>query len=171
MVNAGAMREAAQRADAGEASAGPASEVETMSYPLTAEGSADDLPRTLRREKEAREREAREREAAERAQAQREALPMGPAQPMETQHGAANEPGLYAMPDPNYVPVAEPVMPASVQRFDVPFLHLVGFFLKAVVAAVPALILLAAILWVGGQVLKMLFPWLIQAQILIQFPH
>lgn len=142
-----------------------------MSYPLTADGGHDDLPRALRREKEAREREAREREAADRAMSEREALPMGPPAKPEPAGAPKADPGLYAMPDPSYVPVAEPTMPASVQRFDVPFLHLVAFFLKAVIAAIPALILLGALLWVGGQVLKMLFPWLVQAQILIQFPH
>jgi hypothetical protein len=34
-----------------------------MSIPLTADGDMEDLPRTVRREKEARAREAREREA------------------------------------------------------------------------------------------------------------
>jgi hypothetical protein len=147
-----------------------------MNYPLIADGGPDDLPRTLRREKEAREREAREREAAERAQAQRETLSMGPAHitepamagPMPPQR---DETTLYAMPDKSYIPVSEPLMPATVERFDVPFLHLVTFFLKAVIAAIPALILLTAVMWVGGQIVKMFFPWLLKAQILIQFPN
>lgn len=149
-----------------------------MSYPLTADGGPDDLPRTLRREKEAREREAREREAAERANNERETLSMGPAftAPARTHDTAADhtpyaKSDMYAMPDGAYMPVAEPVMPASVQRFDVPFTHLVVFFLKAVLAAIPALILLTAVLWVGGQLLKIFFPWLLKAQILIHFPN
>lgn len=147
-----------------------------MSYPLTADGGPDDLPRTFRREREAREREAREREAAERAQAEREALPMGPAPQPHPSIAAAPSPAvakdaIYAAPDPNYIAAGEPTMPASVQRFDVPFLHLVAFFLKAVIAAIPALILLAALLWGGGQLLKMFFPWLVKAQILIHFPN
>lgn len=147
-----------------------------MSYPLTADGGPDDLPRTFRREREAREREAREREAADRAQAERETLPMGPApQPHPASAAAAATPptkdAMYAVPDPNYVATGEPTMPASVQRFDVPFLHLVAFFLKAAIAAIPALILLTALLWGGGQLLKAFFPWLIKAQILIHFPN
>lgn len=151
-----------------------------MSYSLTADGGPDDLPRTLRREKEAREREAREREAAERAQAERETLSMGPSEGTSTNASRTHEPAmsmsrddanLYAMPDSAYMPVAEPMMPASVQRFDVPFMRLVTFFLKAAVAAIPALVLLTAIMWVGGQILKFFFPWLLQAQILIHFPN
>ena len=61
--------------------------------------------------------------------------------------------------------------PASVRRFDVPFLHLVSFFLKAVLAAIPALILLTAILWVAGSALEAMFPELIKMKILISFPN
>ena len=147
-----------------------------MTYPLTAEGGPDDLPRTLRREKEAREREAREREAAERAQDERETLSFGevhpkPSEPMNRADSKEADPRMYTMPDTNYAPISEPTMPASVERFNVPFNHLVVFFLKAVVAAIPALILLTAIMWVGGLLLKFFFPWLIQAQILIPFPN
>lgn len=147
-----------------------------MSYPLTADGGPDDLPRTFRREREAREREAREREAAERAQAERESLPMGPTPQPHPAAAAAASPTpakdtMYAVPDPNYIATGEPTMPASVQRIDVPFLHLVAFFLKAVIAAIPALILLTALLWIGGQALKTFFPWLMKAQILIHFPN
>ena len=148
-----------------------------MSYPLTVEDGPDDLPRALRREKEAREREARERSAADRAQAERETLSMGPARAADTQAMSAGAPPqqagstLYAMPDSSYIPVAEPLMPASVQRFDVPFMQLVMFFLKAAFAAIPALILLTVAMWIGGQFLKMFFPWLLKAQILIHFPN
>lgn len=147
-----------------------------MSYPLAADDGPDDLPRTLRREIEARERQAREREAADRAQTARETLSMGPARinepvmsdPMPPHQDEAT---LYAMPDSTYIPVSEPMMPASVQRFDVPFMHLVTFFLKAAVAAIPALILLTMVMWIGGQILKFFFPWLLKAQILIHFPN
>ncbi len=148
-----------------------------MSYPLTVDDGPDDLPRTLRREKELREREARERSAADRAQAERETLAMGPPRVADPVMSAPASPQrssdstLYAMPDTSFMPVTEPIMPASVQRFDVPFAHLVTFFLKAAVAAIPALILLIAMMWVGGQVLKVFFPWLVKAQILIHFPN
>ncbi len=144
-----------------------------MSYPLTADGGPDGLPRTLRREKE-----AREREAAERANSEREALSMRPAVASSArapeppaEHHSRVQSDMYAMPDGAYLPVAEPIMPASVQRFDVSFMHLVTFFLKAVIAAIPALILLTGVLWVGGQLTKIFFPWLLKAQILIHFPN
>ena len=142
-----------------------------MSYTLTADGGPDDLPRTLRREKEAREREAREREAAERAQDARETLSMGTHPTSAEEAVAPLAPDAYAAPEPDFMPGPEPAVPASVQRFDVPFQHLVMFFLKAVVAAIPALILLTGIMWVGGQLLKFFFPWLLTAQILIHFPN
>ncbi|MGD9783434.1 MAG: hypothetical protein AB7E80_02420 [Hyphomicrobiaceae bacterium] len=139
-----------------------------MSYPLTADGGPDDLPRTLRREKEAREREAREREAAERAAAAREALPMGGPSPV---HAAPATSDLYVMPEAAYADDATAPIAARVVRFDVPFGHLMMFFLKAVLAAIPAMILLGAVLWGAGQLVKALFPWLIKAQILIHFPN
>lgn len=142
-----------------------------MSYSVTADGGPDDLPRTFRREKEAREREAREREAAERAQNERETLPMGATASPQPMTASIQDRGMYAMPDPGYAAVDETQMPATVQRIDVPFVHLVTFFLKAVVAAIPALILLGVILWLGGHLLKTFFPWLVKAQILIHFPN
>lgn len=144
-----------------------------MSYSLTADGGPEDLPRTLRREKEAREREAREREAAERAAAQREALPMGgPPEAASMMMGPADRAGpVYALPDAAYAPMDETAMPALVTRIDVPFFHLVAFFLKAVIAAIPALVLLAVLMWGLGQLLQAYFPWLVKAQILIHFPN
>ncbi len=145
----------------------------------------DDLPRTFRREKEAREREAREREAKEReardrqmaerqakerAQRERAAAPaLSVAAPYLS---AAPEPGanpqVYA--DPAVQPdIADMPYPATVRRIDVPFFHLMAFFLKAVVAAIPALILLTAILWFLGQGLSTFFPELVKMKILIGF--
>lgn len=130
-----------------------------MSIPLTADGDMDDLPRTLRREKEARAREAREREARER-----DAQPSGLAAPQP-------EPVAYTSSDPYAAyPAAEPY-PASVRAIDVPFVHLMLFFLKAAFAAIPAIILLAGILWLGGQALEAAFPELLKAKILITFPN
>ncbi len=51
-----------------------------------------------------------------------------------------------------------PAAPATVVRFDVPFTHLMGFFIKAVFAAIPALILLGVLLWFAGSLLKTLLP-------------
>jgi hypothetical protein len=103
----------------------------------------DDLPRTLRREREARQREA------------------------------AGRPPAYLMRDKPYAdspPTDEP-MPAAVVRFDVPFVHLAAFFLKAVIAAIPALILLGVLLWLAGDLLQTFFPALVKMQILIRFPN
>lgn len=123
----------------------------------------DDLPRTFRREREAREREARERAAAERAAA--------PSLPTPDDYAAGGpQPQVYS--DPSLAPAIEDMpYPASVRRFDVPFLHLVGFFLKAVIAAIPALILLTVILWFAGAALQALFPELVKMKILIGFQN
>jgi hypothetical protein len=117
------------------------------SIALAADGGPDDLPRTFRREREAREREAREREAA---------APVAPLMAMDRAPAA--------------VAPYEDLAPAAVRRFDVPFLHLMTFFLKAVLAAIPALILLGAILWLSGHLLQTFFPQLIKMKILISFP-
>jgi hypothetical protein len=116
-----------------------------------ADGDIDDLPRTLRREREAREREARERDAKARAAT------------LTHDFGASD-----AERD---LPAFSAAAAATVVRFDVPFFHLMAFFLKAVLAAIPALILLGALLWLAGDILRNLFPWLVKMQILIRFPN
>jgi hypothetical protein len=122
----------------------------------------DDLPKTFRREKEARAREARERAAQERAAAP--SLSTGP------DDYSGPRPQIYRSADAD--PRSEDAPPsATVRRFDVPFLHLVKFFLKAVLAAIPALILLGVILWLAGAGLQALFPQLIKMKILISFPN
>lgn len=145
-------------------------------YPLIADGGPDDLPRTLRRERDAREREARERLAKEReaslaANAQR-------GQSADASIGAPNIGsglGGQTMADPFVVADHEYAhaapLPSVVRRFDVPFLHLVVFFLKAVFAMVPALIVLGLILWGIGQFLQTFFPQLVKMQILVWFPN
>jgi hypothetical protein len=130
-----------------------------MSIPLTADGDVEDLPRTLRREKEARAREAREREARDR-----DAQPSGLAAPQP-------EPAAYASADPYAAYPAAEAYPASVRSIDVPFFRLMLFFVKAVFAAVPAIVLLVGLLWLGGQALEAAFPELLKAKILITFPN
>ncbi len=122
----------------------------------------EDLPRTLRREKEARAREARERAAQERVAAP--TLSMGP------EDRSRPEPRIYAGADVG-PDIAEKRVPASVRSIDLPFPDLVLFFLRAVVASIPALILLGAILWILGTALELIFPWLIKMKILISFPN
>lgn len=123
-----------------------------MSMPLTADGDMEDLPRTLRREKEARAREARDREASGLSAQAPE--PMG--------YNADR----YAAP---YEPAD--TYPAAVRAIEVPFFQLMLFFIKAVFAAIPALIILAGLLWLGGQALEAAFPELLKAKILITFPN
>ena len=126
----------------------------------------EDLPRTFRREKEARAREARERAAQERAAA--------PSLSMGDEDRSRPQPQIYATADlaPNSSAGSpDALIPASVRNFDVPFIQLTLFFLRAVVASIPALILLTAILWMFGALLEMAFPWLIKTKILISFPN
>lgn len=132
----------------------------------------DDLPRTFRREKEARAREARERAAQERAAAPTlSTMPEGYG-PAPAPHASQLPPQPRVEADPSYAPaIADMPYPASVRRFDVPFFHLMTFFLKAVVAAIPALIVLIAILWVAGTALQAFFPELVKMKILISFPN
>lgn len=122
----------------------------------------DDLPRTFRREKEARAREARERAAQERAAA--------PSLSTGADEYARPQPRIYGHPGDDPRPYSE-FAPATVRAFDVPFVHLVTFFLKAVLAGIPALLLLGAILWFMGTGLEMAFPQLIKMKILVSFPN
>ena len=110
---------------------------------LSMTADEDDLPRPIRRERDAREREARERAAV---------VPTGPTA-LECSHD-------YAMPAPA----------ATVTDFDVPFSKLMMFFIKAVFAAVPALLLLTAMLWLFGQGLQATYPQLLKMKILIYVP-
>ena len=123
----------------------------------------DDLPRTFRREKEARAREARERAAKERAAA--------PSLPDGGRSDGLSGPQIYRSADVAPRLGDEMPFPASVRRFDVPFLRLVIFFVKAVLAAIPALILLGIVLWFAGAALEAIFPSLIKMKILISFPN
>ena len=105
------------------------------------DGGAEDLPRTLRRQ----------REAQQRALEQKSATPPVP------MHG------------PDWSETQTP-QPAVVTAFEVPFFRLMLFYLKSVLAAVPAIILFGVILWVLGHLLMAYFPWLVKVQILIQVP-
>jgi hypothetical protein len=114
--------------------------------PLPADGGVDDLPRTLRRERDARAAAQRDRD-----------------------QGFTPEPA-YARADPLDQFRDEP-QAAVVTQIKIPFFRLVVFFIKAVFAAIPALIILGALLWGSGKVLKTFFPQLVQMQIEIKFPN
>ncbi len=115
----------------------------------------DDLPRTLRREREAQARRAREHELD---------VPQGAAPSSTAADAPPFDDESYEYDD------IEPA-PATVTRLDIPFPHLMLFFLKAVIAGIPALILLVAILWLFGEVITATFPELIKMQILIRMPN
>ena len=154
---------------------GPMTMAET-NFPPLGDESFDDLPRTFRREKEARAKEARDRAAQERA-----AAPTLSTKPdsfggdslrpdIQRQAPASLAPQPRVQTDTDYAPeLADMPYPASVRRIDVPFMHLVKFFLKAVIAAIPALILLTVILWLFGSALQAFFPNLVKLKILIGF--
>jgi hypothetical protein len=114
---------------------------------------SDDLPRTLRRARD--ERDAREREA------NGERFPSS----LKAAMSAASDNARSAPAD--QLPTADGV---TVTRLNVPFKNLVAFFMKAVFAALPALLVLMVVLWTVGEVLQRYFPWLLKMRILIQFP-
>jgi len=131
--------------------------VSEVNFSLLADEGVDDLPRTLRRERDARERAAREEE--ERM------LRATRTHDFDLARGL--EPADYPAPEHE----GPEAVPAVVTQFDVPFLRLMAFFIKAVFAAIPALIILGVLLWFAGDVLRNLFPWLVKMQILIHFPN
>jgi hypothetical protein len=136
--------------------------------PLT---DMDDLPRTLRREHESRDRAARElaeKEAATRAAWDRGTTPARgvPAQASST-YGAPEPANPYDAPYPVQQEGSDRV---TVRRFKVPFFSLMGFFIKAVFAAVPALLILMGMLYGLGLALQAYFPQLIKMKIVITFP-
>lgn len=111
-----------------------------MAEPRFSMTADEDLPRTLRREKEARERE---REAQDV-----ESRPMTSSQPDD---------------DYEYVDeIAYDPEGVTVTRLDIPFFHLMFFFIKAVFAAIPAIILLVAVCILIGETLQSQLPWLRQ---------
>ena len=136
-------------------------------YPLSAEEGHDDLPRALRREKEAQEREKREREAKERAKGGRT---RSGGRRRRQDHVAGDDLGAPQYQEDPYDDIDGPPVPAVVRQFDVPFFSLMMFFLKAVLAAIPALILLGLVIWMVGEILQQLFPWLVKMQIFVHFP-
>ncbi len=117
---------------------------------MAADGGMDDLPRTLRRERDAREREAREREYQM----------SGSASLMASERETSAPP-----------PFADDLQMSAVRRLEVPFVHLMLFFMKAVFAAIPALFILGVLLWLAGAGLQAFFPQLVKMKILISFPN
>ncbi len=102
----------------------------------------DDLPRTLRREREARERAGLT--------------------------GSGHQPSAY-IPEVS-VPDGLVVSGTTVTDVRIPFFRLMMFCFKLVFAAIPALILLIALLWLAGHAMMTYAPWLVKLQILIRVP-
>jgi hypothetical protein len=127
-----------------------------MPEPTLSMTADDDLPRTIRREREAREREARERESRER----------------EARDRLAREKHTAPLPMLDSVAgdLALPAPAVTVTAFDVPFARLAAFFMRAAFAAIPALLVVMAFLWVFGQALQTFFPQLLKLKILIYMP-
>ncbi len=143
-------------------------------------GDGEDLPRTVRQQKEARARDQMAREIlnAPRPAVQREAAQPSPrAQPQAAAPAAAPLAADYSRaqgyaqdyPAPGRAPPGD-APPATITRLQVPFWHMVGFFLKAALAALPAILLLTVLLWGLGQLAQTYLPWLVKMRILITFP-
>jgi hypothetical protein len=137
--------------------------------PYSAE-DGNDLPRTVRQQqKEAR---ARDQVARDILNAPRQPYAREP-QPVARAAGAAQlAADMGRGQEYNQVQRLAPgeSPPATVTRLELPFLHMMTFFLKAVLAAIPALLLLMAILWGIGQLAQHYLPWLVKMRVLITFP-
>ncbi|MGE3708182.1 MAG: hypothetical protein AB7G35_00805 [Hyphomicrobiaceae bacterium] len=110
------------------------------------DGIADDLPRTLRRAREARERS-------------------------QASMSPELEAGSSYLPQPLWSGQSDAAPPAVVTAIRMPFLQLVMFFFKAVFAALPAIALLGVIMWTVGHLMMIYYPWLVKVQILIRVPN
>ncbi len=117
-----------------------------MAEPQFSTHPDDDLPRTIRRERDARQRNAAGAPPTQGYNANAQA---------HLVHATDNAPG------------EGPVV--TVTALDIPFFRLMAFFIKAVFAAIPALILLGLILYAVGQVAQIFLPWLVKAKILVTF--
>lgn len=128
-----------------------------------------DLPRTLRRAKAEQRRESLEREQAEprrEAAAKPDHPPADRARAHIPQIGSQFRAGEYAEQS-RYQDDGEDEV--TITRIRVPFFHLMGFFMKAALASVPALILIGAILYGITLLIQRFLPWL-QPQLFILFP-
>ncbi len=122
---------------------------------MSANNMSDDLPRTLRREREAR---------GLNGNADRAAAGFGFSAPQSSMAAT-----------PAYVP--EPargervvIDGGTVTDVRIPFFRMMLFCFKLVFAAIPALILFFGLLWLAGHLLMTFAPWLVKLQILIRVP-
>ncbi len=110
----------------------------------------DDLPRTLRRERALQQQQT----------VMQEPLRLNSSRLNPTPSTLGLEGPVDSVPDR-----------VVVGRFNVPFLHLVLFFIKALFAAIPALILLGVLLFGAGEVLQIYFPELRQFELIMRVPR
>jgi len=119
-------------------------------------GLADDLPRTLRRERELRERGI-----------DRNSVRTGDSAP------------FAAMPSPRLDNSALPELQRTddvviqgnvVTDIQIPFFRLMWLCFKLLFAAIPALVLLGCLMWLAGHLLISYAPWLVKMQVLIRVP-
>jgi hypothetical protein len=123
--------------------------------PMSANSMSDDLPRTLRREREAR---------GLNGNAERGNAGFGFAAP---QSSVASTPAYVPEPARGERVVMEA---STVTDIRIPFFRLMMFSFKLVFAAIPALILFFGLLWFAGHLLMTYAPWLVKLQILIRVP-
>lgn len=124
----------------------------------------DDLPRTLRREREARERAGLTGNGL-----------TGNGLTGSGHTGGLPPLGSAGHAQPTYIPdqsLSDGIVMSGTTVTDVriPFFRLVMICFKLVFAAIPALTLLTAILWLAGHGMMTFFPWLVKMQILIKVP-
>jgi hypothetical protein len=124
-----------------------------MADDIYAPNADDDLPRTVRQQRDAQARRSFNHQRTAGVHSD----------------GGFSEAG-FVQP-PRAPGEGEPV---TVTRLDLPFFHLMGFFIKAVFAAVPALIvgivLAMGIFWVAAQAVEHYAPWLVKMRIVVSFP-
>jgi hypothetical protein len=119
-----------------------------MAEPTFAMHNDDDLPRTIRRERDARQQ-----------QQTRAAPGSAPYQPAGMPTAAQLAGDLPPGEGPS----------VTVTALDIPFFRLMAFFLKAVLAGIPALLLLGLILFGIGQAAQAFLPWLVKMKVLVTF--
>lgn len=122
-----------------------------MAEPQFAMHGDDDLPRTLRRERDARRQAQNFQQQHPTSASSAPTIPDDQARPF-----TSDEPGEGPS--------------VTVTAFDVPFMRMVTFYLKSVIAAIPALILLGLIMFAMGQIAQRFLPWLVKMRIMISFP-
>lgn len=120
-----------------------------MAEPTFATHHDDDLPRTIRRERDARQQQLQQRAA--------------PGSPPYQPAGMPTAAQLAGDLPPGDGPSV------TVTALDIPFFRLMAFFLKAVIAAIPALLLLGLILFAIGQAAQAFLPWLVKMKVLVTF--